>query len=101
MQKYLATKKPHGIYTSVSTFDMLREEYKFAQTLIIMIKPTDAYGQKNWKKFRKMKYSSNGRIMARFLVNFNAVIALNKKNGITHFHLFLMKTKLSQDKLAV
>ena len=48
MQKYLATKKPHGItYPNVSTFGMLREEYRFAQTLIIMIKPTDAYGQKN------------------------------------------------------
>lgn len=47
MQKYLGTKKPHGIYTNVSTFDMLREEYKFAQTLIIMIKSTDACGQKN------------------------------------------------------
>ena len=31
MQEYLATKKTHGeIYTNVSVFDMLGEEYKSA-----------------------------------------------------------------------
>lgn len=76
MQKYLATKKPH-VEEYLSMFDMLKGIRICTDTVIIMIKSTDAHGPKTIRVVE---------LRLIFSVNFNAVIGLNKKN--IKWHIF-------------